>query len=82
MMNTRGQLKFAKALKERDPACAEMVYSLQDVEDEPYALCRFLRATKFNADVMLQRLESNKDKWEAVKKDQFYPGRYSGGVSL
>jgi hypothetical protein len=50
-----------------------MVYSLRNVEEEPYALCRFLRPAKFDADKMLERLEKSKDRWNEAKAQDFYP---------
>jgi hypothetical protein len=46
---------------------------LRNVEEEPYAICRFLRATKFDADKILERLEDNKTMWKRAHADHFYP---------
>lgn len=53
---------------------AEIVYDFRDFEEEPYALCRFLRAVKFDGDAMLERLERTKKTWEEAKKHDFYKG--------
>ena len=43
------------------------------MEEEPYTICRWLRATKFDAEKILQRLEDNKGMWAIAKANQFYP---------
>jgi len=41
-------LAFRHALKEKDdPSYKEMVEAFKEVEDEPFALCRFLRGRNF-----------------------------------
>jgi len=60
-------------VRQRPPEVAEQVYSLRDIEDEPYAICRWLRATKFDVDAILQRLEENKDAWTHAKEKDFFP---------
>lgn len=61
-----------RELKQR-PDLAEIVYSLRSVEEAPYALCRFLRATKFQVDNLLQRLDSLKQDFHYAKTEHFYP---------
>ena len=69
------QQKFLKAIKEMDPGIHEQVYSLRDVEEEPYTICRWLRATKFKADDILNRIKENQPIFEAAREKDFYPGR-------
>jgi hypothetical protein len=51
----------------------EQVYSFRDVEEEPYTICRWLRATKFKADAILQRLDENQDMFARAQRHDFYP---------
>ena len=51
---------------------AEQVYSMRDIEDQPYTICRWLRATKFNAEEILQRLSENQAMFDEAKEHQFY----------
>lgn len=67
------QQRFVRELRKRDVAVGEQVYSLRDIEEEPYAICRFLRATKFDVDKILERLEVNKKLWLYAKAKKFYP---------
>ena len=48
------------------------MYSYRDVEEEPYTICRWLRATKFQADDILARLVENQPLFEAAQRDDFY----------
>ena len=48
------------------------MYSFRDIEEEPYTICRWLRATKFNADEILQRLQDNQPMFDAAKQCHFY----------
>lgn len=65
--------KFLQGLKKLDPAVHEQVYSFRDVEEEPYTICRWLRATKFKADEILQRLKENQPMFEAARDQDFFP---------
>ena len=48
-----------------------------------YALCRFLRAVKFDYDALLLRLESQKGPWIKARDAHFYPDlQESLGVEL
>jgi hypothetical protein len=67
------QQKFLRGLKLLDSAVMDQVYSFRDVEEEPYTICRWLRATKFKADAILQRLEENQPMFERAQKQDFYP---------
>eukprot|EP00532_Pseudo-nitzschia_australis_P004986 CAMPEP_0168202500 /NCGR_PEP_ID=MMETSP0139_2-20121125/24308_1 /TAXON_ID=44445 /ORGANISM="Pseudo-nitzschia australis, Strain 10249 10 AB" /LENGTH=719 /DNA_ID=CAMNT_0008128197 /DNA_START=164 /DNA_END=2323 /DNA_ORIENTATION=- len=64
--------KFLRGLNELPPAVAEQVYSLRDIEDQPYTICRWLRATKFDADAILTRLAENQFLFEQAKAHNFY----------
>lgn len=70
---TNTQQKFSRGLRALDPAISEQVYSFRDVEEEPYTICRWLRATKFKADEILQRLEENQPLFETARDNDFYP---------
>ena len=67
------QHKFLRGLK-AFPAIAEQVYSFRDIEEEPYTICRWLRATKFNADKILERLQDNHALFVEARRHNFYPG--------
>lgn len=56
-----------------DPRVYEQVFSLRDIEEEPYTICRWLRATKFDADSILQRLAENQEEFEEARDNDFYP---------
>jgi hypothetical protein len=60
-------------MKTRDEGVTEQVYSLRDVEEEAYTICRWLRATKFDADKILERLEENKGMFLEARAAKFYP---------
>lgn len=62
-----------KGLKLLDPAVLEQIYSFRDIEEEPYTICRWLRATKFDADAILKRCEENQEMFEAAKQQDFSP---------
>lgn len=51
----------------------EQVYSFRDIEEEPYTICRWLRATKFDAEMILKRLQENQEMFDHAKHDEFYP---------
>mmetsp|Transcript_29040 Transcript_29040/g.47970 ORF Transcript_29040/g.47970 Transcript_29040/m.47970 type:complete len:559 (+) Transcript_29040:59-1735(+) len=67
--------RFYKEIKQRNGVHQEIVYSCSDVELEPYTLCRFVRATKFDTDKMLARLEDEAfaERWREAKRADFYP---------
>jgi hypothetical protein len=50
-----------------------MIDSFKPVEEEPYALCRFLRARKFVVEDAMSMMEGNIDKWKAARAHDFYP---------
>jgi hypothetical protein len=58
---------------ENSSAVSEQVYSFRDIEEEPYTICRWLRATKFDAAKILQRLSDNQELFDQAKVNEFYP---------
>ena len=56
-----------------EPGVLNQVYSFRDVEEEPYTICRWLRATKFKADDILKRLAENQAMFEKAQANDFYP---------
>jgi hypothetical protein len=46
---------------------------LRDVEEQPYAICRWLRAVKFDSQALLERLEEGKEDFLKAKAQDFYP---------
>jgi len=65
-------LQLARELKRR-PDLSDIVYSLSEIEDTPYALCRFLRSTKFDLALLLQRLESLAPDFQYAHANNFFP---------
>ena len=51
----------------------DMVYQFRQVEDVPYALCRFLRSTKFQSNKLLKKLQTLKKGWKQAAAQDFYP---------
>eukprot|EP00523_Entomoneis_sp_CCMP467_P010166 CAMPEP_0168732250 /NCGR_PEP_ID=MMETSP0724-20121128/7677_1 /TAXON_ID=265536 /ORGANISM="Amphiprora sp., Strain CCMP467" /LENGTH=584 /DNA_ID=CAMNT_0008779269 /DNA_START=374 /DNA_END=2128 /DNA_ORIENTATION=- len=65
--------KFLRGLKALEPGVLDQVYSFRDVEEEPYTICRWLRATKFVAQDILDRLADNQPMFERAQQHDFYP---------
>ncbi|KAG7369968.1 CRAL/TRIO domain containing protein [Nitzschia inconspicua] len=65
--------KFLRGLEDLPSEVSEQVYSFRDIEEEPYTICRWLRATKFDADKILERLAQNQAMFDNAKMDEFYP---------
>ena len=67
-------LDFREELKKRDPAYYEVVRHGAPVEDEAFALCRFLRAREFNVEETFQMLNDNQvpELWNMAKAHDFY----------
>ena len=63
---------FYREIHKRKGNLLDMVYALKGIEEEPYAICRFMRATKFDTEKMLERLENNQEQWEEAKAHDFY----------
>ena len=67
-------LAFRKAIKEQDdPAFREMIVAFKDVEDEPFALCRFLRGRQFDLDLTIQMMNDSIPTWTDAKPHNFFP---------
>lgn len=68
-------LEFRKELKEKreeEPSYYEMVYCYRGIEDESYALCRYMRARKFVVPDAFTMMDGNLDTWKEGKKHDFY----------
>jgi len=65
-------LYFREQMQDR-PIHKEIVLSYAQMEDEAYALCRFMRGCKFVANEMLDRLEQLTPDWLEAKKHSFFP---------
>ena len=67
-------LAFRQALKE-DTAKRDMVecFVPKGIEEEPYALCRFLRGRNFNTQDTLVMAEAIMPSWTKFKQHDFYP---------
>ena len=51
----------------------EIVDAFHSVEEEPYALCRFLRARKFDVDAVMDMVEQGVEIWKEGKSHNFFP---------
>lgn len=68
-------LQFRNELKlHRDAAYREIVYAYGPVEDEAFALCRFLRARQFDVNSVFDMLERNNvvELWNHARTHQFW----------
>lgn len=67
-------LDFRQVLKE-DTAKREMVecFLPPGIEEEPYALCRFLRGRKFQTQDTVEMVEEAMPAWTHFKQHDFYP---------
>ena len=68
------QKSLVRRMQDLDPALKDQLYSFRDVEDEAYIICRWLRASNFNAKSAIQRLEENQPFFQEAKKHNFFPG--------
>jgi hypothetical protein len=64
---------FKQELAARDPIYYDIVRCFSSVEKEAYALCRFLRARKFDVEKVFELLNEAKDAFDLAKKNDFYP---------
>jgi hypothetical protein len=60
-------------LRDRDPIYNEIVRALSSVEKEAYALCRFLRARKFDVEKVFALLDEAKEYYARARDNDFYP---------
>lgn len=74
-------LQFRRRLEEKAKSAddengrhyREIVEAFHSVEEEPYALCRFLRARKFDVDAVMEMVEQGVEIWKEGKKHNFFP---------
>lgn len=59
---------------EGDKTFHEIVRAYMDLEPEPYALCRFMRARKFKLDKVLTMLQAAATVWDEGRRLEFCPG--------
>ena len=64
---------FQSELKARDPIYSQIVRSLSMVEKEAYALCRWLRARKFDVEKVFELLDEAKEHYAKAREHDFYP---------
>lgn len=64
--------KFYREIHNRKGHYLQIVYALQGIEEEAYAICRFMRAVKYDANAMLERLEKAEQIWKDAKSNGFY----------
>jgi hypothetical protein len=64
---------FQKELRSRDPIYEQIVRSLSEVEKEAYALCRWLRARKFDVEKVFDLLDEAKEHYAKAREADFYP---------
>jgi hypothetical protein len=48
---------------------------MRDIEEAPYTICRWLRATKFDARSILDRCAENQAMFDEAKEQNFHPGK-------
>ncbi|KAL7537694.1 hypothetical protein ACHAWF_005873 [Thalassiosira exigua] len=64
---------FRDELQTRNPIYNEIVRSFSVVEKEAYALCRWLRARKFDVEKVFELLDQAKVHYAKAKEHDFYP---------
>mmetsp|Transcript_32706 Transcript_32706/g.68793 ORF Transcript_32706/g.68793 Transcript_32706/m.68793 type:complete len:469 (-) Transcript_32706:1998-3404(-) len=64
---------FQSELKSRDPIYNQIVSALSAAEKEAYALCRFLRARKFDVAKVFELLDEAKEHYAVARENDFYP---------
>jgi CRAL/TRIO domain len=67
-------LKLRRILREKeDPSYQAIINALAPVEEEPYALCRSLRARDFKVEDTMKMLEESVVHWKEMEENDFYP---------
>ena len=69
-------LMFRKDIKRKraqEPSYHQMVHCWVPVEEEAYAICRFMRARKFVISHALAMMEGNLDTWKQGHANNFFP---------
>jgi len=64
---------FRKIVETRDGDFRDTIYSFGEEEGEPFALCRWLRARKFNLDEVVKMVEEATKCRADAKSNDFYP---------
>jgi len=64
--------QFQSELNTRDPIYKQIVRSLSAVEKEAYALCRFLRARKFDVEKVFELLDEARPHYAKAQENKFY----------
>jgi CRAL/TRIO domain len=62
-----------KFLKECPASIYHQIWSLRDVLEPEYIICRWVRATKWDAAAIISRCELNQPLFDEAMKHQFYP---------
>jgi len=65
--------EFRAEVHRRGGVYREMVYCYNEIEPEPYALCRFLRNANFNPNRAFKYMDEHVEDWQEAKKKNFYP---------
>lgn len=65
--------KFRDIVESRGGDFRKTVYALGEEEPEPYCLCRWLRARKFDLDLLVKMVEEATEVRAIPLKDDFYP---------
>ena len=70
-------LEFRKRIQEKreegEPGYYEMVHIMGGVEEEAFAICRYMRARKFVVPDALEMQRGNLEKWRKGRDNDFFP---------
>lgn len=66
-------VKFRKQLRERESVYRDMVDAFSPVEDEAFAVCRFMRSRNFNLEEVFRMMDGYLDLWKEGKENNFFP---------
>jgi len=64
---------FRRRLKQKDQAYYDMILGMTPAEEEPYAICRFMRARNFQVDDVIEMMDECIELWKSAAKDDYYP---------